>query len=157
MAAEHISSAVARSRVRLLPANRPSRTLSPPETTGTVFEQIARPIPGGVTWLWARKDLDLTTEEAARRELDTLLEPLCSPGSVLIHLGCEYFVDVRGLRLLTETASWVRSRGCALGVVAPPPCLQRMVQLSRLEAELPLVGTARHASWWARSQRTGTR
>jgi anti-anti-sigma factor len=122
-----------------------------------VFELVGRPMPGGVTWVWTRKDLDLATVEAGRRELATLLDPLRSPGNVLIYLGCDYFVDLRGLRLLAQTASRVRAQGGALAVVAPPPCLQRMVRLSHLDAELPLVTTARHAAWWARSTRSGTR
>jgi anti-anti-sigma factor len=122
-----------------------------------VFEQSGRPTSGGVIWLWARRDLDLTTEEEARAELATLLDAQRSPGTVLIHVGCEYFVDVRGLRLLTRTAACVRSRGGALAVVAPPPSLQRLVQLGRLDAQLPLIPTARDAASWARSHGSGTR
>jgi anti-anti-sigma factor len=76
---------------------------------------------------------------------------------VLLHLGSERFVDLRGLRLLVDSARRVRSRGADLVVVAPPHSLRRLVQLSRVDAELPLVSTARQAAWWARTRETDLR
>jgi anti-anti-sigma factor len=117
-----------------------------------VFEVVGRPAVSGVTWVWTRRDLDIATVTQARRELSALLEPVHGPGGVLVYLGPERFVDLRGLRLLVTTAARVRSRGGALAVVAPPRCVRRMVRLCRLDAELPLVTTARRAVWWARTQ-----
>jgi anti-anti-sigma factor len=114
-----------------------------------VFEQVGRPTPGGVTWLWVQADLDLATAAAARRELSALLPPERNPGIVLLHLGCERFVDLRGLSLLIDTARRVRLQGGALAVVAPPHSLVRLVRLGRVDAELPLFGTARAAARWA--------
>ena len=120
-----------------------------------VFEHVGRPASGGVTWLWARADLDSATVAAARRELSLLIGPGHNPGNVLVYLGPECFVDLRGLRLLVDTARRVRLRGGALAVVSPPRCLRRMVQLDGIDAELPLVSTARQATWWARTRGTG--
>ena len=47
------------------------------------------------------------------------------------------------LRLLVDTARRVRAGGGALAVVAPPPCLRKLVRLNGIKAELPLVATAR--------------
>ena len=121
----------------------------PPGNEGPVFELVGRPTAGGVTWVWARQDVDMATVAAARRELSALLEPMPDPVTVLVYLGPERFVDLRGLRLLGRTAARVRSRGGALAVVAPPRCVRRMVQLGLLDAELPLITTARRAVCWA--------
>jgi anti-anti-sigma factor len=138
--------------VRLI---RTGRTPSIPSsgTRGPVFELIGQPAPGGVTWLWTRRDLDIATTAVARQELSTLLSAARDPGIVLVYLGREHFVDLRGLRLLLLTAARVRSRGGALAVVAPPHCLLRMVRLGHLDADLPLVTTARQAAWWARQHK----
>jgi len=120
-----------------------------------VFEQVGRPTPGGTTWLWVRTDLDQATAAKARRELSTVVRPGRNPGSVLVHLGHECFVDVRGLRLLVDTAERVRSYGGALAVVAPPRCLERLVQVSQLGAQLPLIATPRQATWRVRTRGTG--
>jgi anti-anti-sigma factor len=120
-----------------------------------VFDQVGRPTAGGPTWLWARADLDMATVASARRELAALVAPGRNPGNVLVYLGPERFVDLRGLRLLVQTAQRVRARGGDLAVVAPPRCLQRLVRLGRVDAELPLVATARQAAWWARTRGTG--
>lgn len=152
MAAEHTHSIAASSPVRPIRASPPLWDRPGLPTTGPVFELVGRPTAGGVTWVWARQDLDLATVAAARRELSALLEPLRSPGNVLVYLGPECFVDLRGVRLLANVAAQVRSRGGALAVVAPPRCVRQMVLLGRLEAELPLVTTARRAVWWARTR-----
>jgi anti-anti-sigma factor len=120
-----------------------------------VFDQVGRPTAGGATWLWALADLDMATVASARRELSALVAPGRNPGNVLVYLGPERFVDLRGLRLLVQTARRVRARGGDLAVVAPPRCLRRLVRLGRVDAELPLVTTARQAAWWARTRGTG--
>jgi len=153
MAADHVPSIPP--RVRQLRRPPASSHRSRPRLGNPVFEQVGRPTPGGTTWLWAWTDLDVTTAERARRELSTVVRPGRNPGSVLVHLGDECFVDVRGLRLLVETAERARSCGGGLAVVAPPRCLERLVQVSRLGAELPLVATIRQAIWWVRTRGTG--
>ena len=110
-----------------------------------------------MTWLWARGDLDLATVASARRELATVLPPGHNPGNVLVYLGHERFVDLRGLRLLVDTTRRVRSRDGALAVVAPPPSLRRLVRLSQVDTELLLIATARQAARWARARGTGLR
>ncbi len=116
-----------------------------------MFEQVGLPTAGGVIWLWARADLDLATLAGARRELSALIAG-GNPGTVLVYLGSERFVDLRGLQLLVDTARGIRSRGGALAVVAPPRSLRRLVQLGLLGSELPLVPTAREAVRWARTR-----
>jgi hypothetical protein len=153
MAAGQLPSARVIDRVRLDPA-RPYRTRSGAD--GPVFELIGRPSPGGVTWAWARTDLDTATVVTAKRELSPLLTGADPPGVVLVYLGHECFVDLRGLRLLIGTAARIRSRGGVLAVVAPPRCLRLMAQLGRIGADLPLIPTARQALWWARLHRPDT-
>lgn len=155
MAADHVPSIP--HPVRLLRRPPPSPHRSRPRLGNPVFEPAGRPALGGTTWLWVRTDLDVTTAARARRELSAIVRPGRNPGSVLVYLGPECFVDVRGLRLLIETAERVRSCGGALAVVAPPRCLERLVQLSQLGAQLPLVATARQATWWVRTRGTGLR
>jgi len=120
-----------------------------------VFDQIGRPAPDAVTWLWARTDLDLATVARARRDLSAVVRPGRNPGSVLVYLGHECFVDLRGLRLLVDTARQVRFLDGALAVVAPPHCLERLMQVGQAHTELPLVSTARQAVWWVRTRGTG--
>ncbi len=137
------------------------RRASPPEGNGIrtaapcrVFDVVGRSAPGGVGWVWARTDLDIATVATARQELSALLTTTGS-GTLLVYLGSECFVDLRGLRLLVEVAAQLRSRGGALAVVAPPHCLRQMVRLGRLEAQLPLLRTVRHAVSWARTNESG--
>jgi anti-anti-sigma factor len=121
-----------------------------------VFDVVGRSAPGGVGWVWVRTDLDIATVATARRELSSLLTTTGS-GTLLVYLGSECFVDLRGLRLLVEAAAQLRSRGGALAVIAPPYCLRQMVRLGELGAELPLLRTARHAASWARAHGSGDR
>ena len=155
MAADHEPSMPLPHPVRLLRRPPPSPHRSRPRLGNPVFEPAGRPALGGTTWLWVRTDLDVTTAARARRELSAVVRPGRNPGSVLVFLGHECFVDLRGLRLLVETAEQARSCGGALAVVAPPRCLERLVQVSRLGAQLPLVATARQATWWVRTRGTG--
>jgi anti-anti-sigma factor len=115
------------------------------DVAGPVFEFVGRSSPEGLTWAWARQDLDLATVPAAQAELTDLLSHAANPGGVLVCLGTGRFVDIRGLRLLLDVAGLVRSRGGRLVVVAPPICLRRMVAILGLEARLPLATTAQQA------------
>ncbi|MDT0352005.1 STAS domain-containing protein [Pseudonocardia charpentierae] len=120
-----------------------------------MFDLAGQSSPGGVGWVWARTDLDTATVATARRELSSLLTTTGGVGTLLVYLGSECFVDLRGLRLLVEVAAQLRSQGGALAVVAPPYCLRQMVRLGRLEAQLPLLRTARQAASWARTHGSG--
>src|SRR6185312_16127602 len=119
------------------------------------FDVVGLSAPCGVGWVWARADLDIATVATARRELSSLLTTIGDAGTLLVYLGAECFVDLRGLRLLVEVAAQLRSRGGALAVVAPPHCLRQMVRLGELGAELPLLRTARHAATWAHTHGSG--
>jgi anti-anti-sigma factor len=154
MATQHVPSTPATRSARLVHHARtaPPR---PRRSRRALFDQVGRPAAGGATWLWARADLDIATVARARRELSTLVAPGRNPGNVLVYLGPDRFVDLRGLRLLVDTARRVRARGGDLAVVAPPRCLRRLVQLVRLDAELRLVVNTRQAAWWARTRGTG--
>jgi anti-anti-sigma factor len=161
MAADHVPSTPLPHPARLLrpegtaPHRPRCRSRFLPRPGSAVFEQVGRPTAGGVTWLWAQADLDLATVASARRELSALVAPGRSPGNVLVYLGPDRFVDLRGLRLLVDAAHRVRAQDGALAVVAPPPSLRRLVQLGRVDTELPLIATARQAAWWARTRGKG--
>jgi anti-anti-sigma factor len=154
MAAEHVPSSPLPHPIRL---RRSRRVLhrSHLRPVATVFEQVGRPTADGVTWLWARTDLDLATVGRARTELSAVFTPRHDAGNVLVYLGQECFVDLRGLRLLVDVARQVRSLHGALAVVAPPRCLERLMQVGHVDVELPLIPTARQAAWWVRTQGTG--
>jgi hypothetical protein len=64
---------------------------------------------------------------------------------VLVYLGAERFIDVRGMRLLLDVAGQVRYRGGSLVVVAPPRSLQKMLHVLDLGGELSVAPTPRHA------------
>jgi anti-anti-sigma factor len=130
-------------RDRVLPVRR----------NGSVFELVGRPTANGVTWVWARSDLDMLTEARARADLGALFVGDSAPRFVLVYLGTERFVDVRGLRLLIETAGQVRCEGGDLVVVAPPWCVERMIGVLNVGDQLPVVATARQAVRRARAGR----
>lgn len=125
-------------------------SLGPLEADTTVFQAIGRPTRTGPTWLWVRHDLELATLRAARAELDALLSADEPPRFVLVYLGAERFVDVRGMRLLVDAARHARRRGSDLAVVAAPRCLRWMVARLGGGDELVLVPDARAAARWAR-------
>ena len=123
-----------------------------PVTAGhRVFDVVGRSTYVGPIWLWAQNDLDLATVPAARTELAGLLSGATEPPVVLVYLGAERFVDVRGLRLLVTVARQARCRGGDLAVVAPPHCLRWMVDRFGLGDELFLAPDARSAARWGRT------
>jgi anti-anti-sigma factor len=128
-----------------------SVSIRPIEADPPVFHVVGRPTRTGPTWVWAQHDLDMATEPAARAELETLFADATAPRFVLVYLGGDRFVDVRGLRLLSGTAREARSRGGDLAVVAPPRCVSLMVARFGLADELFLAHDARHAARWARA------
>jgi anti-anti-sigma factor len=119
-----------------------------------VFRIVGRPTSRGVTWVRAEDDLDTATVASARAQLCELLDGDAAPRCVLVYLGDECFVDVRGLRLLVGAVERMRGCGGHLAVVAPPYCVRRMAHRLDLGEDLPLMPTARHAVRWARTRRT---
>jgi anti-anti-sigma factor len=119
-----------------------------------VFRIVRRSTTRGVTWMRAQDDLDIATVAPARAQLCELLDGDAAPRCVLVYLGDECFVDVRGLRLLVGAVGRMRGRGGHLAVVAPPYCVRRMADRLALGEELPLLPTARHAVRWARTRTT---
>ena len=118
----------------------------------TVFEIVGDAAPRGITWAWARQDLDTVTAKAARAELNGLFAGPDDPDHLLVHLGAECFVDLRGLRVLVDVAARIRRSGGVVVVVAPPHCVRAMVGLFHLDRELPLAATAQDAVRWVRTR-----
>lgn len=141
--------------LHLVPRERtvgsPADLAGPPDYRGAVFDIVGRPTRG-VTWAWARDDLDLATVTTAERELTSFLAEAETPGCVLIYLGADRFVDLRGLRLLVGLGTRLRGVGGELAVVAPPRSLRLLIEVVGLDGELPLLPTARHARRWARAR-----
>jgi hypothetical protein len=123
----------------------------------SVFDIVGHPTPRGTTWAWAREDLDQASVGRARAELGALFTGQAGPRRLLVYLGTDCFVDLRGLRLLLDLAVEVRRHGGVLIVVAPPRCLTEMVTLLALEEELPTVTSVRRAGWRARTRTRGAR
>lgn len=108
------------------------------DSFGDVLE---RPVFGGsssVLLVRAAADLDAASEPVVRRELGAA----CTAGGggwVLLYLGEQVFVGVRGLAVLLDATDWARASGRGLIVVASPPSLQRMVQALDLGRRLRCV------------------
>lgn len=111
-------------------------------------DALERPVIGGassVLLVRAAADLDAASEPVVRRELRTA----CAAGGagwVLLYLGEQVFVGVRGLAVLLEASAWARASGRGLLVVAPPPSLQRMVEVLDLGRRLRCVPSAWEAA-----------
>ena len=120
-----------------------------------VFDVVGVPATAGSTWVWAREDLDHESVGRARVQLAALFDEEPGPRRLLVYLGGDCFVDLRGLRLLLDLAAQLRCRGGALVVVAPPLCLTEMLAVLDLEESLPMVGSVRRAAWWARTSTRG--
>lgn len=114
-------------------------------SSGDVLE---RPVIGGassVLLVRAAADLDAASEPVVRREL----RAACTAGGagwVLLYLGEQVFVGVRGLGVLLDATDWARASGRELLVVAPPPSLQRMIEALDLGRRLRSVPSAWEAA-----------
>jgi anti-anti-sigma factor len=113
---------------------------------GPVFDLVGQSNSHGLLWALLRSDLDLATAPKARAELNGLLAGGERPGFVLVYLGVDRFVDLRGLRVLVEIAASMRISGGELVVVAPPPCVRTIVELTGVGTALSMVTTPWHAN-----------
>lgn len=93
----------------------------------------------------ADRDLEFTDEAEARTELRAAAKATVPAGSLLVYIGAQRFVDVRGLATLVDAARYARDAGRRLTVVAPPRSLRRMIEILKLEAALPCADTVRAA------------
>jgi anti-anti-sigma factor len=114
------------------------------DPAGPVFEILGRSDAHGVTWVRARRDLDMAAT-AARHELTDLLGTAAGADRVLVHLGAGCFVDLYGLRVLVDVAARLRRRGGELVVVGPPRSLRVMIEVTGLGGGLTVTPTAPHA------------
>jgi len=119
-----------------------------------VFDVIGRPTSRGVTWVWARTDLNRASIDRARAQLAELYTDGRGPGQLLVYLGHDCSVDVCGLRLLLDLAEQARQDHGTLTVVSPPPCLIRMLACLHLHQQLPVIESAAHAASraWTRTR-----
>jgi anti-anti-sigma factor len=115
---------------------------------GPVFDLVGESNSRGLVWAWLRCDLDVATASGARVELTGLLGGLDGPDVVVVYIGFERFVDLRGVRVLVEVAMSLRDRGGEMVLVAPPRCLQMIVELTGVGSELTLAATPWHATEW---------
>jgi anti-anti-sigma factor len=116
-----------------------------------VFDIVGRRRSQGTTWVWAREDLDVASVGRARAELAALFDRGTAPRRLLVYLGADSFVDLRGLRLLVDLVAQAQRYGGVAAVVAPPHCLTQMISLLAPEERLPMISSVRHALWWART------
>jgi anti-anti-sigma factor len=115
-----------------------------------VFDLVGQSNTRGLVWAWLRCDLDVATASGARVELTGLVGGLDGPEVVLVYLGFERFVDLRGLRVLVEVAVSLQDRGGEMVLVAPPRCLRTIVELTGVGAGLTLAATPWHATSWVK-------
>jgi anti-anti-sigma regulatory factor len=95
--------------------------------------------PDGSVRLVPLADLDVSTEAEARAELALACE---APGAyrwVVVDGVPEWFVDVRGLAVLLDSAELALKRGRELVVVAPPASLRQSVSALEVSGKLRLV------------------
>jgi anti-anti-sigma regulatory factor len=90
--------------------------------------------------------LDAYSEAAARSELLSLCGPEGSARSILLHLGPQVFVGLRGLDVLLQAAAWARKGGRALLIIEPPECLTRLLDLLGMNDRLCLVSSTGQAA-----------
>lgn len=117
-----------------------------------VFDLVGPVTPWGPTWAWVQEDIDFDSVGRARTQLWRMFAAEGCPHRLLVHLGAERFVDLRGMRLLLDVAAELARGGGALAVVAPPRCLTRMATVFALQQELPMVETVHGAASWARTR-----
>lgn len=109
------------------------RVFSPPLSAGQ------DDTPDGSVRLVPLADLDLSTEADARAEL---AEACTAPGSyrwVVVDGVPEWFVDVRGLAVLIDSAALASARGREFVVVRAPTSLRSSVAALKVERRLRLV------------------
>ena len=109
-----------------------------------VFEFVDSPVEDGVVCVRALVDLDLLTAADARDQLGSI----CSNGSLgglVVEIGPECFVDVRGLRVLLESNAQLRARGGVLALASTSRALTRLVRVLELDGELPCTRTVQDA------------
>lgn len=78
-------------------------------------------------------DLDIATEERARRELEAVCTGVPGSGWLLVCFADDLFVDVRGVQLFLDAAANIDGLGRWLAVVAPPRSLRRIVSVLGLD------------------------
>jgi anti-anti-sigma factor len=94
-----------------------------------VSSDAARIVVGG--------EIDLATGPALR---DALAEQMGHGQAVVLDLSGVTFIDSSGLAVLIEAVTAAKVDGWSLGVVSNlPPAVRRLLELTGLEAVLPLV------------------
>ncbi|HWB67157.1 MAG TPA: STAS domain-containing protein [Mycobacteriales bacterium] len=83
-------------------------------------------------------DLDIATEDRARRELQAAVAGSPGPGWLLMCFADDLFVDVRGVQLFVDAAADAVGLGRRLAVVAPPRSLRRIVSVLGID-ELAII------------------
>lgn len=129
-------------------AEPPLDHLEPP-----VFHILERPPHSGITWVWTCADLDMASVPDGTAQLSRFLDQVTDLGYLLVYVGADRFVDLRGLRLLLTVTAQVRGLGGEAAVVAPPASLRRMIRVIGPRNELLLWPDAAQAVRWARRAR----
>lgn len=86
-------------------------------------------------------ELDIATAPRAEEELQQAEEGAGS-GTVVIDLAGLTFMDSTGLRMLVAADARAHDRGRRLAIVRGPEAVQRVIQLTGLDAKLLLVDDA---------------
>lgn len=101
-----------------------------------IFEWHTEPREGGVT-VSLVGELDLAAADGLDRELKRIEGT--SPGEIVIDLRRLRFLDSTGLRILTAANRRAQDAGVALRVVRGPDTVQRVFEITGLDAHFQLV------------------
>jgi anti-anti-sigma regulatory factor len=109
------------------------------EVPWTVFDPPLVDPGTGALFTAAKDDLEWFNADAAAAELHAVCADDTAADQVVVSLGEERYVDLRGLRVLVAATDHARDTGRALVVLRAPTSLRRMVEVLGLESRINLT------------------
>ena len=86
-------------------------------------------------------DIDLFTAAEFRECVHTTAENTAHNGYVVVDLSELEYIDGSGLRVLEESRQMCRQRNRELVLVAPPPHIERILEIVKLGDRLPVLNS----------------
>jgi anti-anti-sigma factor len=89
-----------------------------------------------------RGDVDLLTASAFRTCVHTTASRDTNHGGMIVDLSELEYIDAGGFLILAEGRQLCRQHGRELALVAPPPHVERILEMLNLTALLPVLSSA---------------